>query len=53
MERYLSHGQAHENQFAQHLLDGIVVQHQKGSVKRRSNAVLADKVYSWHGFVTL
>lgn len=44
----LSPGQAHENQFAQRLLDGIGVQRQKGSMKRRGHAVLADKAYSGH-----
>ncbi len=44
----LSPGQAHESQFTQRLLDGIGVQRQNGSMKRRSNAVLADKAYSGH-----
>lgn len=44
----LSPGQAHESQFAQRLLDGIGVQHQNGSMKRRGHAVLADKAYSGH-----
>lgn len=44
----LSPGQAHESQFAQRLLDGIGVQRQNGSMKRRGNAVLADKAYSGH-----
>lgn len=39
-------GQAHESQFAQRLLDGIGVQRQNGSMKRRGHAVLADKAYS-------
>lgn len=42
----LSPGQAHESQFAQRLLDGICVQRQNGSMKRRGHAVLADKAYS-------
>lgn len=42
----LSPGQAHESQFAQRLLDGIGVQRQNGSMKRRGHAVLADKAYS-------
>lgn len=42
----LSPGQAHESQFAQRLLDGIGVQRQNGSMKRRGSAVLADKAYS-------
>ncbi|SPW26054.1 Transposase DDE domain [Edwardsiella tarda] len=49
----LSPGQAHESQFAQRLLDGIGVQRQNGSMKRRSHAVLADKAYSGMLFVTL
>lgn len=44
----LSPGQAHESQFAQRLLDGIGVQRQNGSMKRRGYAVLADKAYSGH-----
>ena len=44
----LSPGQAHESQFAQRLLDGIGVQRQNGSMKRRAHAVLADKAYSGH-----
>lgn len=40
--------QAHESQFAQRLLDGIGVQRQNDSMKRRGNAVLADKAYSGH-----
>ena len=44
----LSPGQAHESQFAQRLLDGIGVQRQNGSMKRRGHAVLADKAYSGH-----
>ena len=44
----LSPGQAHESQFAQRLLDGIGVQRQKGYMKRRGHAVLADKAYSGH-----
>jgi hypothetical protein len=44
----LSPGQAHESQFAQRLLDGIGIQHQNGSMKRRGHAVLADKVHSEH-----
>ncbi|MGE0971699.1 IS5 family transposase [Klebsiella sp. WOUb02] len=44
----LSPGQAHESQFAQRLLDGIGVQRQNGSIKRRGHAVLADKAYSGH-----
>lgn len=44
----LSPGQAHESQFAQRLLDGIGVQRQNGSMKRRGHAVLADKAYSSH-----
>ncbi len=42
----LSPGQAHESPFAQRLLDGIGVQRQNGSMKRRGHAVLADKAYS-------
>lgn len=44
----LSPGQAHESQFVQRLLEGIGVQHQKGYMKRRCHAVLADKAYSGH-----
>lgn len=44
----LSPGQAHESQFAQRLLDGIGVQRQNGSMKRRGHAVLADKAYTGH-----
>ncbi|KAF1366714.1 transposase [Yokenella regensburgei] len=44
----LSPGQAHESQFAQRLLDGIGVQRENGSMKRRGHAVLADKAYSGH-----
>ncbi len=44
----LSTGQAHESQFALRLLDGIGVQRQNGSIKRRGYAVLADKAYSGH-----
>lgn len=44
----LSPGQAHDSQFAQRLLDGIGVQRQNGSMKRRGYAVLADKAYSEH-----
>ncbi|MGX8940050.1 IS5 family transposase [Symbiopectobacterium sp. Eva_TO] len=44
----LSPGQAHESQFALRLLDGIGVQRQNGSMKRRGHAVLADKAYSGH-----
>ncbi|XGI79129.1 IS5 family transposase [Enterobacter hormaechei] len=44
----LSPGQAHESQFALRLLDGIGVQRQNGSMKRRGSAVLADKAYSGH-----
>ncbi len=44
----LSPGQAHESQFALRLLDGIGVQRQNGSLKRRGYAVLADKAYSGH-----
>lgn len=44
----LSPGQAHESQFAQRLLDGIGVQRQNGSMKRRGHAVLANKAYSGH-----
>lgn len=44
----LSPGQAHESPFAQRLLDGIGVQRQNGSMKRRGHAVLADKAYSGH-----
>jgi transposase len=44
----LSPGQAHESQFALRLLDGIGVQRQNGSMKRRGYAVLADKAYSGH-----
>ncbi|SPW34120.1 Transposase and inactivated derivatives [Edwardsiella tarda] len=36
----LSPGQAHESQFAQRLLDGIGIQRQNGSMKRRGHAVL-------------
>ncbi|MFP8760766.1 transposase, partial [Raoultella terrigena] len=39
---------AHESQFALRLLDGIGVQRQNGSMKRRGYAVLADKAYSGH-----
>ncbi|AIA48119.1 transposase (IS4 family) protein [Serratia sp. FS14] len=46
----LSPGQAHESQFALRLLDGIGVQRQNGSMKRRGHAVLADKAYSGHAF---
>ncbi|HGB6406223.1 TPA: IS5 family transposase, partial [Salmonella enterica subsp. enterica serovar Oranienburg] len=46
----LSPGQANESQFAQRLLDGTGVQRQNGSMKRRSNAVLADKAYSGNAF---
>ncbi len=42
----LSAGQAHESLFALRLLDGIGVQRQNGSMKRRGHAVLADKAYS-------
>lgn len=44
----LSPSQSHESQFAQRLLDGIGVQRQNGSMKRRGHAVLADKAYSGH-----
>ena len=44
----LSPGKAHESQFALRLLDGIGVQRQNGSMKRRGHAVLADKAYSGH-----
>lgn len=44
----LSPGQAHESQFALRLLDGIGVQRQNGSMKRRGYAVLADQAYSGH-----
>lgn len=44
----LSPGQAHESQFALRLLDGIGVQRQNGSMKRRGYAVLAEKAYSGH-----
>lgn len=44
----LSPGQAHESLFALRLLDGIGVQRQNGSMKRRCHAVLADKAYSGH-----
>ncbi|VAC33698.1 Transposase and inactivated derivatives [Enterobacter hormaechei] len=44
----LSPGQTHESQFAQRLLDGIGVQRQNGSMKRRGHAVLAGKAYSGH-----
>lgn len=44
----LSPGQAHESQFSQRLLDGIGVQRQNGSMKRRGHAVLADKAFSGH-----
>lgn len=44
----LSPGQAHESQFAQRLLDGIGIQRQNGSMKRRGHVVLADKAYSGH-----
>lgn len=44
----LSPGQAHESQFALRLLDGIGVQRQNGSMKRRGYVVLADKAYSSH-----
>lgn len=44
----LSPGQAHESQFAQRLLDGIGVQHQNSSMKRRGHAELADKACSGH-----
>ncbi len=42
----LSAVQAHESLFALRLLDGIGVQRQNGSMKRRGHAVLADKAYS-------
>ncbi|MBG6240320.1 MAG: IS5 family transposase [Candidatus Symbiopectobacterium sp. Clec_Harlan] len=42
----LSAGQAHESLFALRLLDGIGVQRQNGSMKRRGHAVLADKAYA-------
>ncbi|MGG2141553.1 IS5 family transposase [Symbiopectobacterium sp. RP] len=42
----LSAGQGHESLFALRLLDGIGVQRQNGSMKRRGHAVLADKAYS-------
>ncbi len=48
----LSPGQAHESLFAQRLLDGIGVQRQNGSMKRRGHAVLADKAYSDMRYVT-
>jgi transposase len=41
----LSGGQAHESQFALRLLDGIGVLRKNGFMKRRGNAVLADKAY--------
>lgn len=44
----LSLGQARESQFAQRLLDGIGVQRENGSMKRRGHVVLADKAYSGH-----
>lgn len=44
----LSPGQAHESQFALRLLDGVGIQRQNGSMKRRGYAVLADKAYSGH-----
>ncbi len=44
----LSPGQAHESKFTQRLLDGISVQRQNVSMKRRGHAVLADKAYSRH-----
>lgn len=44
----LSPGQAHESQFALRLLEGIGVQRQNGSMKRRGHTVLADKAYSRH-----
>ena len=44
----LSPGLAHESLFALRLLDGIGVQRQSGSMKRRGHAVLADKAYSGH-----
>lgn len=44
----LSPGQAHESQFALRLLDGIGVQRQNSSIKRRGHAVLADKACSGH-----
>lgn len=44
----LSPGQAHESLFTQRLLDGIGVQRQNGSMKRRGHTVLADKAYSGH-----
>ena len=44
----LSPGQAHESQFVKRLLDGIGVQRQNGSMKRRGYAELADKAHSVH-----
>lgn len=44
----LSPGQAHERQFALRLLDGIGVQRQNGSMKRRGHTALANKAYSRH-----
>lgn len=44
----LSPGQAHESQYALRLLDGIGVQRQNGSMKRRGHAVLADKACPEH-----
>lgn len=44
----LSPVQAHGSQFAQRLLDGIIVQRQNESMKRRGHAILADKAYSGH-----
>jgi hypothetical protein len=44
----LSPGQAHESQSTLCLQDGIGVQRQNGSMKRRGYTVLADKAYSGH-----
>lgn len=49
----LSPGQAHESQFARRLLDGIGVQRQNGSMKRRGHAVLADKAYSGYALLDI
>ncbi|EBY2753069.1 IS5 family transposase [Salmonella enterica subsp. enterica serovar Kottbus] len=44
----LSPGQSHESQFALCLLDGIGVQRQNGSMKRRGYAMPVDTAYSGH-----
>ena len=42
----LSGGQAHENTYAIKLLEGIGIQRENGFLKRRPNAVVADKGYT-------